>query len=55
MKLSKSVNPTRCWQLLAGVVGIYTSYFIAAVIPRVHVAETIARLKMPYENDIISD
>lgn len=32
MNLSKYVDPTRCFQLVSGVVGIYVSYLVTGVI-----------------------
>ena len=32
MKLSDYVDPTRCYQLVTGVIGIYFSYLLTGVI-----------------------
>jgi hypothetical protein len=31
-KLSKFVDPTRCYQLVSGVLGIYLSYLVTGII-----------------------
>ena len=31
MGLSDYVDPTRCWQLLSGVLGIYVSYLVTGL------------------------
>jgi hypothetical protein len=32
MKLANLVDPTRCWQLTSGVLGIYFSYLVTGII-----------------------
>ena len=32
MRLSNYVDPTRCWQLLSGVLGIYFSYLVTGIV-----------------------